>query len=336
MQVQSTPPPPQQPKKERISHITGGEALELALRFTNENKDQIVDAFRSVGVGIRDAWGDLTDYIDKVFELPEVEDFVSPEDRRKITDVAIKVARGVGYTAAGVQGVAGAYKLVKGYQKGDTGTMIDGSVGLATSAAIATTVAGLVTAPLILGPLAATLGVTRGIYNGVAGYRQGDSRKEIQGILDATRSAAVFGRLLATRSAALGTAASILGPVAGALQIGRGYYDLTTGLEKESKAKQVQGLADMTSALGLTLATTGVGTIPGIALAVSALAVKGLYDLSDRFEAKVNRGLDRINPQLRGTTRRIDAVVDPAMDKVRPWLEKVLGEKGREGPDDQP
>lgn len=208
------------------------------------------------------------------------------------------------------------------------GQILDGSVGLATSGAIATTVAGMATASLVLGPLAACLAVGRGIHNSLSGYRQGNSRKEIQGILDATRSAAVFGRLLSGQSAALGTAAAVLGPIAGALQVGRGYYDLTTGLKTESKARQLQGLADMASAVGLTLATTGVGTLPGIGLAAVALGVKGLYAVSDGFEARVNRGLDSLNPRLTATTRCIDGWVEPALEKARPWIEKAVGKKG--------
>ena len=309
--------------------IGNGEALEIALRVTNENKAQVVDAFKSMGTSVRDVWTDLNGHMRKVFQLSPVQEHLSAESRQKISDAIVTMAKGLGFAAAGVQGAAGLYKLGTGVEKGDKARMLDGSVDVTTSAAVATTVAGLSTAPLILGPLAAGLGVSRGVVNAIQGYKKGDSRQEIQGVLDATRSAGVFGRLLSSHSATLGTVAAVLGPIAGVIGVGRGYYDLTTGLQENSKTKQLQGLTDIASSIGLTMATTGLGTVPGIALAVAAIGTRAVYSVSEKFQARVDRQLDKMAPALSSTTQKIDSFVEPVLVSARPIIEKWFGwEKG--------
>ncbi len=159
------------------------------------------------------------------------------------------------------------------------------------------------------------------------------ARSEALRMLDATRSASIFGRLLSGQSAALGTAAAVLGPLVGAVQLGRGYFDLTTGVKSQTKSLQVQGLADMASAVGLTMATTGIGTIPGIAIASVAIGAKGLYTAHSGFRDWVDGRLEKSAPNLERATRRIDEWLEPAIDTARPLVEKWLGRKGRQAED---
>lgn len=311
--------------------MLSGELFEVGLRLTPDKIHDSVEAAKSVGGALKGAWKDLEGHIRNVLSLPEVGERISPETRQRLTDTVVDVATYVGYTAAGIQGLAGLYKIVSGRKQGELARVLEGSLDLATSAVIATTIAGVPGVPLVLGPLAAVLGVTRGGYNALVGYRKGDSRHEIQGFLDSTRSLGIFFRLLGSLSPALATTGAILGPIAGAVQLSRGYYDLTTGIKEGSKKKQVQGLADVGTAVGLTMSLTGLGTIPGVALVAVSTGAKVLYQFNDRFQAWSDRRLDTLRPGLEKVTAKVDAAVEPLLEKVRPLIARWTGvERGSE------
>ncbi len=305
--------------------VFSGELFEIGLKLRPDHLRDTVSAAKDVGTSLRDVWKDLKKKVGDVLEIPQVEQVIDPADRQKVTDVILTVARGLGYTAAGVQGLGGAYKLAKGVRTGNTGQKLEGLFDLTTSAAVATTIAGLGIVPLVMGPVAAAMGVARGSYNTVAGFKSGDGRQEIQGLLDTTRSASVGLRMLGQHVAGLGVAGAVLGPIAGAIQLSRGYYDLSTGLAKENKPKQVQGLSDIATAVGLTASLTGVGTIPGIALVAVAMGARVLYQFNDRFEAWADRKLDKWAPTLQKAVKGVDKVVEPIIAKVRPIVESLSG-----------
>lgn len=317
--------------------LFSGELQEIGVHLTPARIEATVEGAKTVGTGLRGAWEDLKDTISKVLSL---DDRISPEFREKMVKTTLQVARGLGYTAAGVQGVAGVRKLVKGFKEKNLGLRIDGIFDLTTAAAVATTIAGLAAGPLVLAPLAAGAGMWRGGHNASRGFKQGDGRREIQGGLDFVRSASVGLRLMGRHTPALGVVGQILGPIAGAIQASRGFYDLTTGLEQADKSKQVQGLSDIAAATGLTMAMTGIGTIPGIALAAVAMGGRVAYQFSDRFQGWADRKLDAWEPGLHKATSKVNSVVDPLIAQVRPWVEKTFGhrrgEQASKDPDPPP
>lgn len=305
--------------------LFSGELFEIGLKLRPDQIHQTVSAAKDLGVGLKDTWDDLRKKVLDVLKLPQVERVIDPEAREKTTEIILGIARGLGYTAAGVQGLGGFYKLARGIKKGNTSQKLDGLTDIATAGAVATTIAGLGIVPLVMGPVAAAMGVARGSYNAIAGFRTGNARQEIQGLLDTTRSASVCLRLLGQHVAGLGLAGMVLGPIAGGIQLSRGYYDLSSGLAEKSKPKQVQGLTDIATAVGLTASLTGVGTIPGIALMAVAMGTRVLYQFSDRFEGWMNKRLEKWAPGLSKATSKVEHVVDPMLAKVRPYFERVTG-----------
>jgi hypothetical protein len=305
--------------------LFSGELFEIGLRLRPDQIHQTVSTAKDIGTGLRDVWVDLRKKVMDVLKLPQVEQVIDPQARERATEAILTVARGLGYTAAGVQGLGGLYKVISGHKKANTSQKIDGLTDLATAGAVATTIAGMGVLPLVLGPVAAAMGVARGSYHAVTGFKTGNARQEIQGLLDATRSASVGLRLLGQHVAGLGVAGMVLGPIAGIIQLSRGYYDLSSGLAEKSKPKQVQGLTDIATAVGLTASLTGVGTIPGIALMSVAMGTRVLYQFSDRFESWMNRRLDTWAPGLTRATDRVERWSEPAIARVRPIFEKVTG-----------
>jgi hypothetical protein len=317
--------------------LFSGELFEIGLKLRPDHIHNTISAAKDLGTGLKDVWEDLRKKVLDVLELPQVERVLDPASRERTTEIILTVARGLGYTAAGVQGLGGVYKLINGYKKGNTSQKLDGLTDITTAGAVATTIAGLGIVPLIMGPVAAAMGVTRGAYNAVKGFKTGNARQEIQGLLDTTRSASVGLRLLGQHLAGLGLAGMVLGPIAGGIQFSRGYYDLSSGLAEKSKPKQVQGLTDIATAVGLTASLTGVGTIPGIALMAVAMGTRVLYQFNDRFENWMNKKLDKWEPGLTRATDKVGQIVDPMIERVRPLFEKVTGwhhgeDKGKEIP----
>lgn len=314
------------PKDQNWWHdLTSGEMLQASLHLTPDKIRSAVDTTKDVGRSLGHSWEDIKEQADKILHLSAIKNLVPAETRQKILDGALTVAAGVGYAAAGVQTFAGVVKLTKGVEERNGLKRLEGVLDIATGAAIATTIGGLGIAPLILAPLAAGLGVLRGGAHAVAGYKEGSARHETQGWMDATRSAAVMGSLLGRYSAVAATAGAILGPIAGAIQITRGFIDLRDGLAEKSNTKEIQGLCDIGAAVGLTMAATGLGVIPGIALTAVSVGARVLYQVSDKFEAKVDRKLDRLEPKLQKAVNFVSKVTDPIVDKVRPVVEKITG-----------
>lgn len=314
------------PKEEKFwRELFSGELFEIGLKLRPDQIQNTISAAKDLGTGLKDLWGDLRKKVTDILHLPQVEQVLDPASREHATDVILTIAKSLGYTAAGVQGLGGIYKLVRGHKKMDTSQKLEGLLDVTTAGAVATTIAGLGVVPLIMGPVAATMGVIRGGYNAVAGFKKGDARQEIQGLLDTTRSASVGLRLLGQHVGGLGVAGMVLAPIAGAIQLSRGYYDLSSGLAEESKPKQVQGLTDIATAVGLTASLTGVGTIPGIALMAVAMGSRVLYQFNDRFENWTNKKLDKWAPGLTRATDAVDRWTDPLIEKVRPLFEKATG-----------
>lgn len=329
--------PQEQPAKDGFwDELFSGELNEIGIHLNPEYIDTTIDGAHSLGDGLRKTWHDLKDKIADVFDIDKDQSTFDPEFRKKATEVIVSVAKGVGYAAAGVQGLGGAYKLGIGIKENNLGKKLDGIFDLSTSAAVATTIAGFAVGPWVLGPVAAGMGITRGSYNAVKGFLQGDGRKEIQGALDATRSASVGLRLASGFSAALGTAGAILGPIAGAIQATRGFYDLQSGLATSKKEDQMKGLTDIASAAGLTLALTGIGTIPGIAMTALAMGSRLLYQFNDRFEGFSNEKLEDWKPGLQTAVSSVDRIATPLIHKVRGVIEKVFGRNRGEEVDRKP
>lgn len=338
MNIQSTRRAPSlpvskpEPKEGFWDELFSGELNEIGIHLNPEYIDTTIDGAHSLGEGLRKTWNDLSEKIARVFDIDGDQSTFSPEFREKATRFIVSAAKGVGYLAAGVQGVGGLYKLGVGIKEKNLGKKLDGVFDLSTSAAVATTIAGMGVGPLVLGPVAAVMGIVRGGYNATRGFLEGNARKEIQGALDASRAGSVGLRLASSYSTALGVAGSILGAMAGAIQITRGYYDLSSGLAQENKEKQMQGLTDIASATGLTMALTGIGTIPGIAITALAMGSRLLYQFNDRFESYSNRKLEKWNPGLKRAVKTVDAIAMPVLRSVRDSIEHISGRNhGEEG-----
>lgn len=332
---QPTPPPGNDPKppedddgtslKDLWQTLTSGELLQAGLKLSPARLSEAIEASRDLGKGLGNSWRDIKDTFRKLLHLPVVEEHIDPEQARKISEVTMKVVSGLGYAAGGVQAVAGLYKLRSGIQEKNKLKQLDGCLDLAMAGAIGTTIASAGIAPMILVPLAATLGLARGGIHAVAGYRKGNARNEVQGLLDGTRSVAILGSMLGHTSALLATAGAVLGPVAGVIQSCRGFIDLRDGLRDKLTATQLQGLTDIGSALGLMLASTGVGTIPGVVLTAVSVGARVLYPLNQKFAKRCDQALLKLEPILRKGVTGVEAVWNPVLGVVRPVIDKLLG-----------
>lgn len=101
--------------------------------------------------------------------------------------------------------------------------------------------------------------------------------------------------------------------------------DLRAGLAEKSRTKQIQGLTDIGSALGLVLASTGIGTIPGVILTAASVAARVLYPLSPKFQKHCDRTLEKCEPVLTKSVQGVEKVATPVLNGIRPILDKVLG-----------
>ncbi|MEW6284490.1 MAG: hypothetical protein AB1758_38100 [Candidatus Eremiobacterota bacterium] len=319
----TTPTPPAPPPKKKPEEeddepfwkdLLSGELLEL---LTRVQMSEVVESSRGVAKALKGVWKNARDIVSKILSHPVVDEHVSPGTENFLTRGAEVTAYSVGYASSGIQGLAGVYKLLSGRRQGDTGRMVDGLFDLATSAAIGVSVAGLAGPQSVLTPLAAGMGTLRGSYNAYAGHRKGDRRNEVQGYLDATRSTGTLLHVLSGGTGTMQTVSRVLIPVAGLLQVGRGYHDLSTGLRTGSNRKELWGLTDIATAVGMTLATTGIGTIPGIGLTVAASASRIAYQVHKPSRRLMDRGLDRIEPWLEKILRHTDRVVQPIVTKAR-------------------
>ena len=313
------------PPKDLWQTLTSGELLQMGLHLSPAKLAEALSASRDLGKGLGQSWRDIKDTFRKVLHLPVVAQHLDPEAAQKISRITMSVVSGVGYAAAGVQGLAGISKLASGLKEGNRAKQLDGTLDLAMAGAIGTTIASAGIASLILVPLAASLGLARGLIHSVAGYRKGDAQQEVQGALDGTRSVGILGSMLGHVNPLLATAGAICGPIAGVIQLCRGFLDLRAGLTEKSKNKQLQGLTDIGSALGLVLASTGIGTIPGVILTAASVATRVLYPLNDKFQKRCDRLLERCQPGLEKGVAGVEKVALPVIEVVRPILDKILG-----------
>lgn len=347
MQIRSTPgkvpgklpvrkeePEDPKPPNNLWQTLTSGELLQLGLHLSPAKLAEAISTTKDLGKGLGQSWRDIKDTFRKVLHLPVVADHIDPEAARKISSITMNVVAGVGYAAAGIQGLAGISKLSDGIREKNRLKQLDGTLDLAMAGAIGTTIAAAGVAPLILVPLAATLGLTRGVILSVAGYRQGNAQQEVQGALDGTRSVGILGSMLGHANPLLATAGAICGPVAGVIQSCRGYLDLRAGLAEKSRAKQLQGLTDIGSALGLVLASTGIGTIPGVILTAISVGARVLYPLSEKFQKRCDRALEKCEPLLEKGVQGIEKAAAPVLQAVRPILDKILGKDNPPPPND--
>ncbi len=303
----------------------GAELLELYTRWHKDDVDTLAKAARDAGNSLKGVWSSLKGGVAKALGLSVVRENISEDTRQTLTRIAETTAYSVGYTAAGVMGLAAFTKLRSGLRRGDRARLLDGMANLAAGVSIAVSVAGLGPARAILAPLAAALGVASGGANAATGYASHQTRQEIQGVLDGTRSFGTLCRLGSAWLAPLGLVAAVVGPVAAGIQASRGLHDLRTGLREANNKKELNGLADLGVALGTTLALTGVGTIPGVVLTVACSAVKVAYQLHKGSRRRLDRVLDRLEPAMRRGLRRMERTARPLTRRLGPLHRRLAG-----------
>jgi hypothetical protein len=223
---------------------------------------------------------------------------------------------------------------VSGFKHHHTGRKLDGLVDLATATTLGLTVAGLGAARLVVAPIAASINVLRGGYNTLDGFRHNDERKQLQGLLDVSRSIGGLGRIF-RRVSPLGKVVGIaLAPVAGALQAGRGVHDIAVGLKNDDKKRMVRGMVDMATAVGTTMAfASGVAVIPGVVLAVAANVGKVAYQVSPKFRGWVDRRIDKHQPKLEALVRHTDRCTASLRKGWKSLMGKLIDHTDPHGPD---
>ena len=157
------------------------------------------------------------------------------------------------------------------------------------------------------------------------GFQQNDERKQLQGLLDISRSLGGFSRSFKHFSPLFQVAGIVLAPVAGLLQAGRGVHDLSIGLKNQDQKRMVRGLADVATAVGTTLAfASGVAVIPGVVLAVAANVLKGAYQVSPGFRGWVDKKLERATPKLEKFVHGVDSASKPLRSGFKILLNKFF------------
>lgn len=295
------------------------------------DQEKLEDAGRiikSAGSGLKGAWKQVRDIPRRLLDLPIVKDRVDEGDVQRWTNLALRLGQAVGYTAAGGHAIAGAVKFIQGHKRGDKSRLLDGMVDAATAVVIAASVGGLGLARAVAAPIGASLNMIKGGYNAARGFKERDERKQIQGVLDATRSAGTVGRLLSAHHLAFKVAGVGLAPIAGLVQAGRGMHDLAIGLRNDDNKKELKGLVDIATAVGTAMAfASGVAIIPGVALAVAANVAKVVYQVSPRARKKMDRLIDKVEPKLETaveTTERLFAPLRKVWQKTMGrWIKRV-------------
>ena len=315
-----TPPdPPEDPEKDSWWKEVGlGDFLEKRLHLTPERINSTVESSRDLGKSVAVSWPNLRDQVEKVLGHPLLGHL--PVESDTMAGAVMYGAGTLGYGVAGIEGLAGVAKLISGFRRGSKARVLEGFLDLTAGAAIASTIVGAGSVPLILGPIAGGLGIARGAVHAVKAYQEANPAARVQGILDATRSAAVMSSLLGYYHPAGNIVACVLGPVAATVQACRGYVHLSSGLKKQDKASQLSGLADIGAAVGMTM-TFGGMAIPGITLTVASTVAKLAYKVFPAVERGTNKALGFANLPLRLTVQTVDAAVDPVLAVVRHWID---------------
>jgi hypothetical protein len=289
------------------------------LHLTPERVDAAVESSRDLGKSVAMTWHSMGGYVDKVFDHTWLGK-ISSHGQHLLSGTALTVAGGIGYGAAGIEGVAGAAKIIQGFREKSGVKKLDGFLDLTAGAAIYSTIAGVGTVPLLLGPVAAGLGVARGMVHAARAYQGADPEKEVQGFLDSTRSATVMCVLLGNALPWMATAAAVIGPMATTVQACRGYVNVRDGLHKADKGQQVEGLADVGTAVGLGLAFCGLA-VPGIAVMCASQGGRLLYKAVPPLHRAIDHGLDVARLPLKLAVGSIELTLDPLFQKVRHWID---------------
>lgn len=306
---------------------------DYVLHFNHENIDQLSQAAQSMGSGLKGAWKFVKDVPAKILDLPMIAERVTQEDRNQWLEIGGQVGLIAGFVAAGAYGAAGGTKMISALRHGHAGRALDGLVDLAAGTSVALAVAGLVGARAILAPIAASLNVVRGAYHAVEGWKHRDKRLQVQGGLDVIRSSGSAARMLGKHSTLLGGLGVGLAPVAGAIQAGRGLFDLSVGLRNDDNKKELQGLVDIATAVGTAMAfASGVAIIPGIALAVAANIIKVGYQLSPRFRRRVDQVIDKQEPRLEKFASHATKASKPLIHFWQKIMERWGPERDAPGP----
>ena len=258
-----------------------------------------------------------------IWKIVDPQDVV--QDDPKWASISDTIGVTAGLTAAGAAAILGVTKLVRGFRAGHTGKKLDGLVDLGAATTLTLTALALGTAKLVAAPITATLNAVRGGYNVVRGFKQNDEHKQLQGLLDISRSIGGFSRSFKHHSPLFAVAGIVLAPIAGLMQAGRGVHDLSIGLKNDDKKRMVRGLADMATAVGTTMAfASGLAVIPGVVLAVAANVLKGAYQVSPRFRGWVDHKLEKHDGKLERFVRGADKVTKPFVNGWRKLLDKLF------------
>ncbi|MBS2034250.1 TerB family tellurite resistance protein [bacterium] len=308
-----SPPGPQAPKKEEsFWKEFDTDVREFLLHADPHKLKQFGDLVKNLGSGARGLW-----------QLIDPQSVVQNDPT--YADLSDKIGLGAGLTAAGGQAILGFTKLARGFKAGHTGKKLDGLVDLGAASTLALTSLALGTARLVAAPITATLNATRGGFNVVNGFKQNDEHRQIQGLLDISRSLGGFSRSFKHFSPLFQVAGIVLAPVAGLLQGGRGIHDLSIGIKNQDKKRMIRGLADMATAVGTTMAfASGVAVIPGVVLAVAANVLKGAYQVSPKFRGFVDTKLDRHQRGLQKLVHTADRLSKPLVRTWHKLLDKIL------------
>lgn len=326
MVIPSTPParpalqkPPAR-KEESFWKEFDHDVREFLLHADAEKLRDLGQLARNIGNAVRGVW-----------KVVDPQDIV--QDDPHWASISDTVGVSAGLMAAGGAAILGVTKLVRGFRAGHHGKKLDGLVDLGAATTLTLTALALGTAKLVAAPITATLNAVRGAYNVVRGFKQNDERKQLQGLLDITRSVGGFSRSFKRFSPAFGVAGTILAPVTGILQGGRGLMDISLGVRNGDKKRMVRGLADMATAVGTTMAfASGVAVIPGVVLAVAANVLKGAYQVSPRFRGWVDGKLDKHEGKLQKLVDGADRLARPLVNGWRKLLDKILPGDGWASP----
>lgn len=309
------------------------EVRELLLLMNQEKLEDAGKLLKSIGSGLKGAWQQIKEVPAKLFHLPILSNKVSPDQQKKLVEIGETLGVTVGFIAAGGHALGGALKIASGHQQHDKSRKLDGIVDIATAATLTATVAGFGGARAVLAPLAAAFNVYRGGFNAGQGYKTRNGREQLQGTLDAVRSAGSVGRLLKHQAAFFHVAGVALAPIAGALQAGRGMHDISIGLKNADNKKELDGLVDIATAVGTALAfASGVAVIPGIALAVAANIAKLTYQFSPKARKKMDGWIDKAEPAMQKAVNGNEKLTAPIRRAWKAVMSHVIKKTDHEGP----
>ncbi|MBS2037573.1 hypothetical protein JST97_21480 [bacterium] len=331
------PDPPPSPEDGWWHEVGLGGVLQDKLHLTPERINSTVESARDLGKSVAISWPNLRTQVEKVMGHPLLDGRLPNADH--IEGAVMYSAGTLGYAMAGVEGLAGAARLISGLRHGNKSRILEGALDLTSGAAIASTIMGVGSVPLILGPIAGGLGIARSAVRVVKAYQQAKPAEEVQAFLDGTRSAAVMATLIGYTHPGAKIFAQVLGPVAAVVQGARGYVSLSHGLKKDEKASQVAGLADLGTAVGLLLTFNGM-VVPGLAVTVASSAAQFAYKVLPRFERATDATLQFFNVPMKVGMGALDAVVDPIFGNLRKWIDSHSpwqhGEEKPPDPDRKP